>query len=388
MPARFEPFALPGADGADDVRLEEARVEPDLGRRAERFRAVADDPRAAPKVRRVARAEEARSHARRGDLVEMARAAGGLEIVDDLAGAALLEEMAAAYARAGRELERGYRYATRALEIVQDLQRPRGFDAKSWKRRVAIAEAAIHRTLGTALFRAGECPAALEELSGAAEVLADDVATLTSYGEALAGCGRERDALTALARAVAGEGPESFRAGELLDAVALRLAMKPYEVEALRRKEAASLAARVRPRAVRETVDEPALPLRATDGLGAPVAWRAGSPVVLLFWGAYSSPSVDALAVCGRLRNEGFEVVSVAVGGRAEDARRVAQESDPAVAVGHDPRGEDAAAFRVEGVPVALVLDAGGRVRYRNEGIGPGYFHRLRAQLEALGKAP
>jgi len=392
-PARpsLDPGASPSGTGTPDPRLKQldiARVEPDPVKRAEKLAAIAKGAPPSDPVARAARVALVRTWALAGKLDEMHKAAGDLEIADDSEGADLLNVMAYAYADAGKSLERAHQYSQRALEVVLSLRRPDGMPAESWKRQIAAVIAAYRDTLGWVLFKGGDFRGAVREIRQAAEVLPDDPTINWHLGQALLAAGKPADAITALVRSAVGEGDESAPAKALALGSAEKAGLTAADIEKKVVDARAALEAKVKAAAVAKTLIEEPKELTSVDASGAPVridAAKEKKPVLLLFWASFSTPSVKALrALATRPDAASSRLVTVSLDRDPAAATAAVREVGLAALPALDPEGKEAEAFQVRGLPTVLVLDTQGRVRYRNEGMGPGYEIQLKAQLESL----
>lgn len=351
---------------------------------------LAEIARGAPpsdRIARTARVGAVRSWAMAGKLEPMQREAGELEINDDSEGADLLNVMAYAYAEQGKSLERALQYSQRALEIVLSLTRPEGMASDAWKRQIAAVIAAYRDTLGWVLFKGGDVRGATRELGAAAEVLPDDPTVNWHYGQALIAAGKHADAIGALVRSAVAEGDESEAAKALAFGTAEKAGLGAPDVTAKLEAARKELEARVTANATSKKLEEPPRELSCRDDEGREVRLLPGDgrPVVLLFWGSFSAPS---LRVLGRIRGAvepRARLVTVSLDRDPAAARKAATGAGLPSAGCLDPENTDVAAFQVRGMPTTLVLDPAGRVRYRNEGIGPGYELQLKAQLDSLG---
>ena len=388
-PAR--PSLDPGVSpsGTPDPRLkllEIARVEPDPDKRAAKLSAIAKGAPPSDHVARSARVALVRTWAVAGRLEEMHKAAGELEIADDSEGADLLNVMAYAYADAGKNLERAHQYSQRALEVVLSLRRPDAMAADTWKRQMAAVIAAYRDTLGWVLFKGGDHRGACREIGQAAEVLPDDPTINWHYGQALLAAGKPADAIAALARSAVGEGDESAAAKALALGAAEKAGLTAPDVEKKIVDARAALETKVRAAAVAKPRTEEPKELSSADASGAPVRIAAAAgkkPVLLLFWASFSSPSVKVLRLLAG-PDKASRLVTVSLDRDPAAASNAAREAGLEALPALDPEGKEAEAFQVRGLPTVLVLDTQGRVRYRNEGMGPGYEIQLKAQLESL----
>ena len=123
----------------------------------------------------------------------------------------------------------------------------------------------------------------------------------------------------------------------------------------------------------------PSLRGTALSGEAVDLSTMQGKPTVVVFWASW----------CGPCRKEAPDVVKVAksYGARVnivgintgEDlatAQRAAKAWGMTWPVVSDGDGTLSKRYKVQGVPLVLILDAQGRVRHRNNGV-PSDIHRL-----------
>lgn len=346
--------------------------------------AIAKGAPPSDRVARVARVAAVRAWALAGSLDRMQREAGELEINDDPEGADLLNVMAYAYAEQGKNLDRALQYSQRALEIVLSLQRPDTTPADAWKRQVAAVIAAYRDTLGWILFKGGDVRGALRELAQAAEVLPDDPTVNWHYGQALIRNEKHADAITPLVRSAVAEGDESEAAKALAFAAAEKAGLTAADVTAKLAEARRALEARVIAEVSTKKLDEEPVELTCAGETAARVQPGDGRPTVVFFWATYSEPSMKVMKKIRSVAGTRARLLTVSLDRDRAAALAAASAAGLEVPC-MDPEGFDTAAFQVRGMPTVLILDGSGRIRYRNEGIGPGYELQLKAQLDSLG---
>lgn len=110
------------------------------------------------------------------------------------------------------------------------------------------------------------------------------------------------------------------------------------------------------------------------DGDTARLGDLAGQVVLLNVWATWCAPCREEIPALQALyethADEGFEVVGVSVDGRGEreGIRRFAGEFGMTYPIWHDPEDSFGVTFRTIGVPVTLLVDREGMVRWRHMG--------------------
>lgn len=127
----------------------------------------------------------------------------------------------------------------------------------------------------------------------------------------------------------------------------------------------------------REGHRAPAFSLTTLEG--TPIEVPAASPSLVVFWASWCGPCRrEAKEIAGIVESYGsrVSVVSVNSGEDPTKARLAAEQWGMSWPVALDPRGQVSAAYELTAVPLVLVIDAQGVVRYRGNAL-PSDPHRL-----------
>ena len=129
----------------------------------------------------------------------------------------------------------------------------------------------------------------------------------------------------------------------------------------------------------REGLRAPALDVATLDGAGFALNHAAGRPAVVVFWASWCGPCrKEAPEVAKVVQSYGTRVavISVNAGEDATKARLAAKQWGITWPVGLDTERVAQSAWLVDALPLVLVVDGEGVVRYRGNGM-PTDIHRL-----------
>ena len=101
----------------------------------------------------------------------------------------------------------------------------------------------------------------------------------------------------------------------------------------------------------------------------ANVDFADGAPRLLNIWASWCLPCIAEAPHLEALKEQGAEIVGVAIRDRPEDvARFLAQHGNPYVRIGRDDLSEVQLAIGSSGVPETFVIDGKGVIRYQHIG--------------------
>jgi cytochrome c biogenesis protein CcmG/thiol:disulfide interchange protein DsbE len=97
--------------------------------------------------------------------------------------------------------------------------------------------------------------------------------------------------------------------------------------------------------------------------------FRDGTPRLLNVWASWCLPCIAEAPQLERLRDQGVEIVGVAIRDRPEDvARFLAQHGNPYTRIGADDLSEVMLEIGSQGVPETFVIDGEGTITYQHMG--------------------
>lgn len=113
-----------------------------------------------------------------------------------------------------------------------------------------------------------------------------------------------------------------------------------------------------------------------------------GRVVYLDFWASWCAPCRQSFPWMQHLQDtygaHGLVIIAVDVDLKRHDAERFLASFHPTFAVKFDPQGELAAAYKVQGMPSAFVIDRHGVVRFTHIGFRPVDRALYEAQLQQV----
>ena len=133
----------------------------------------------------------------------------------------------------------------------------------------------------------------------------------------------------------------------------------------------------------------PDFALRAFAGPNVRLSEGRGDVVVLTFWGSSCGPCRNTLAMLdrsyGTYRTAGLDMYGISVDDDADHARRFAADSRVQFALLSDPEKAVARLYQVDNLPMTILIDRRGGVRYVHRDPGTGdealYLSQLRELL-------
>ena len=142
--------------------------------------------------------------------------------------------------------------------------------------------------------------------------------------------------------------------------------------------------------AAADIVNKPApdFALRSLQGAPVRLSEHLGEVVIVNFWATWCGPSRQEMplldALYGKYKQAGLVLLSVNIDENVEPAIEMAQTLKVSYPVLFDSRKEVSRAYDVGAMPVTVLVDRAGVVRYVSEGYKPGYEKRYTDKLREL----
>jgi thiol-disulfide isomerase/thioredoxin len=139
-----------------------------------------------------------------------------------------------------------------------------------------------------------------------------------------------------------------------------------------------------------DIVNKPApdFALRSLKGPSVRLSEHLGEVVVINFWATWCGPCRQEMPLLdelyGKYQLAGLILLSVNIDDSAEPAIEMAQTLKVSYPVLFDTRKEVSRAYEVSAMPVTVLVDRAGVVRYVSEGYKPGYEKRYTDKLREL----
>ena len=132
----------------------------------------------------------------------------------------------------------------------------------------------------------------------------------------------------------------------------------------------------------------PDFALRSLKGPSVRLSEHLGEVVIINFWATWCGPCRQEMPLLdelyGKYQLAGLIMLSVNIDEHAEPAIEMAQTLKVSYPVLFDARKEVSRAFEVSAMPVTVLVDRAGVVRYVSEGYKPGYEKRYTDKLREL----
>jgi thiol-disulfide isomerase/thioredoxin len=132
----------------------------------------------------------------------------------------------------------------------------------------------------------------------------------------------------------------------------------------------------------------PDFALRSMKGPSVRLSEHLGEVVVINFWATWCGPCRQEMPLLdelyGKYQLAGLILLSVNIDENAEPAIEMAQTLKVSYPVLFDARKEVSRAYEVSAMPVTVLVDRAGVVRYVSEGYKPGYEKRYTEKLREL----
>ena len=134
--------------------------------------------------------------------------------------------------------------------------------------------------------------------------------------------------------------------------------------------------------------EAPDFALKSLDGDNLRLSEYRGEVVMINFWATWCGPCRQEMPLLDELYNRyervGFQLLGVNIDDDPRRAMEMAEELGISFPVLFDDRKEVSELYRVEAMPVTIILDREGVVRYTHYGYKPGYEEYYLDQVRAL----
>ena len=132
----------------------------------------------------------------------------------------------------------------------------------------------------------------------------------------------------------------------------------------------------------------PDFALRSMKGPSVRLSEHLGEVVIINFWATWCGPCRQEMPLLdelyGKYQRAGLVMLSVNIDEKLDPAIEMAQTLKVSYPVLFDTRKEVSRAYDVSAMPVTVLVDRAGVVRYVSEGYKPGYEKRYTEKLREL----
>ena len=132
----------------------------------------------------------------------------------------------------------------------------------------------------------------------------------------------------------------------------------------------------------------PDFALKSSTGDNLRLSEYRGDVVMINFWATWCGPCRQEMPLLeelyGRYQRVGFNLLGVNIDDDSGRAMRMAEELGVSFPVLFDARKEVSKLYEVEAMPVTVLVDREGTVRYVHHGYKPGYEEKYLNQIRSL----
>ena len=132
----------------------------------------------------------------------------------------------------------------------------------------------------------------------------------------------------------------------------------------------------------------PDFALKSSTGDNLRLSEYRGDVVMINFWATWCGPCRQEMPLLeelyGRYQRVGFNLLGVNIDDDSGRAMRMAEELGVSFPVLFDARKEVSKLYEVEAMPVTVLVDREGTVRYVHHGYKPGYEEKYLDQIRSL----
>ena len=132
----------------------------------------------------------------------------------------------------------------------------------------------------------------------------------------------------------------------------------------------------------------PDFALKSSTGVNLRLSEYRGDVVMINFWATWCGPCRQEMPLLeelyGRYQRVGFNLLGVNIDDDSGRAMRMAEELGVSFPVLFDARKEVSKLYEVEAMPVTVLVDREGTVRYVHHGYKPGYEEKYLDQIRSL----
>lgn len=135
-------------------------------------------------------------------------------------------------------------------------------------------------------------------------------------------------------------------------------------------------------------VPAPDFALRSMAGANMRLSEHLGDVVLINFWATWSGPSRQEMplldALYAKYQRAGLVMFGINIDEDAQEATEMAQTLQVSYPILFDARKNVSRAYQLGALPLTVLIDREGVVRYVSEGFKPGYEQRYTDQLREL----